>query len=116
MTTPDLVTAVLARIYVDDLPAALPLYERLAAQAAPHRFGFRGLRLATVGRFLLIEGADDAVRSRTATLVVSDIDAVAEVVSDGGGALLEGPAAGPNGRRLIARHPDGSVVEYLQLA
>ena len=27
---------------------------------------------------------------------------------------IEGPAPAPNGARLIARHPDGSVFEYLE--
>ena len=31
-----------------------------------------------------------------------------------GGQLLEGPAPAPNGDRLIARHPDGAVFEYIE--
>ena len=33
-----------------------------------------------------------------------------------GGDVLEGPSPAPNGDRLIARHPDGSVFEYIETA
>ncbi|MGC5166895.1 TetR family transcriptional regulator [Luteimicrobium sp. DT211] len=108
------VRTVLARAYVDDLDAALPLYRELSGGAEPHRFGFRGVRLARVGLFLLVEGADEEIRSRIATVLVDDVDAVARVVASRGGELLDGPAPGPNGPRLVARHPDGNVVEYIQ--
>jgi hypothetical protein len=81
------ILGVLARIYVDDLEQAL----------------------------LLIEGADDEIRSRAATLTGRDVGLIAAEVERSGGTLLEGPAPGPNGPRLIARHPDGPVLEYIQL-
>lgn len=109
------VVAVLARIYVDDLDAALPLYGALSDGDEPHAFTFRGMRLAMVGSFLLIEGADAEARSRAATILVRDVGAVAREVAGSGGELLEGPAEGPNGPRLVARHPDGSVLEYIAL-
>ena len=28
--------------------------------------------------------------------------------------VVEGPAPAPNGARLIARHPDGAVFEYIE--
>jgi hypothetical protein len=31
-----------------------------------------------------------------------------------GGEIAEGPAPAPNGARLIARHPDGTVFEYIE--
>jgi hypothetical protein len=39
----------LARVYVDDLDVALPLYERLAGGAPVRRFGFRAVGLADPG-------------------------------------------------------------------
>lgn len=32
-----------------------------------------------------------------------------------GGELPEGPAPGPDGARLIARHPDGTVLGYIEV-
>ena len=47
------ISKVLARVFVSDLDAAIPLYEELA-QARAERFGFRDVELARVGPFLLL--------------------------------------------------------------
>ncbi len=57
----------------------------------------------------------DRYRDRVASMIVTDIDQVAAWITDAGGQLIDGPAPGPNGARLIARHPDGSIFEYLQI-
>ncbi|GAB3805304.1 hypothetical protein GCM10028798_26900 [Humibacter antri] len=109
------VLAALARVYVDDLDSAVPLYQAIVGLDESHRFEFRGMRLAKVGSFLLVEGADAEARSHVATIAVRDIDMTAQAIEDADGELLDGPAPGPNGLRLVARHPDGSVIEYVQL-
>jgi predicted enzyme related to lactoylglutathione lyase len=116
MTTnqPNLISA-LARIYVDDLDVALAFYRQLVGED-PHVFGFRDLRLAKIGVFLLIEGADSEVRSHAATIAVRDLDQVANTIEKQGGVLMDGPVSGPNGPRLIACHTDGTVIEYIQIA
>ncbi|MBO9704628.1 MAG: VOC family protein [Arthrobacter sp.] len=108
------ILASLARIHVDDLDAAVPFYSGLTGET-PHRFGFRDMDLAKVGSFLLVAGADENVRSHAATLVVRGLYRLAEEIIERGGTLLEGPEPGPNGARLVARHPDGSVVEYIEV-
>lgn len=110
------VVEVLARIYVDDLDAALPLYVALSDGAEPRRFEFGDVRLAWVGSFLLLEGAGKDARGRAATVIVSDMNVAVRAITAAGGELLDGPAPGPNGPRLIARHPDGAVIEYIQAA
>ena len=107
------IVGVLARVYVDDLADALPLYERLTGAIA-QRFDYADMRLAKVGVFLLVQGAGADVRAHAATVDVRDITPVVDAVTAAGGDLLEGPAPGPNGARLIARHPDGNVVEYIE--
>ncbi len=102
-----------ARVYVDDLDRAVSLYQSLVGEEG-FRFDFRGLRLAKVGVFLLIEGATDEIRSHTATVSVRDIEAVLQVVQEQGGTAIDGPAQGPNGVRLIADHGDGNIVEYIE--
>lgn len=108
------VNAVIARVVVDDLDAALPLYQRLAGVAEPERFGFRDVKLASVGPFLLLSGDTAAYRDRVATLLVRDIDLVIAEIERVGGTLVEGPSPSPGGTRLIARHPDGAVFEYIE--
>jgi predicted enzyme related to lactoylglutathione lyase len=108
------ITEVIVRVFVDDLDAAVPFYERLADGAEAKRFAFRDVELASVGPFLLLSGNTAAYRDRTATLVVKDLGPVLAAIESAGGEAVEGPAPGPNGERLIARHPDGSVFEYIQ--
>jgi predicted enzyme related to lactoylglutathione lyase len=104
---------VLARVFVSDLAAAIPLYEELA-QARAERFGFRDVELARVGPFLLLAGNTAAYRDRTATIQVASLAPVLAALKSAGGEVLEGPAPAPNGARLIARHPDGAVFEYIE--
>lgn len=113
------VRQVLARVFVESLDEALPLYERLAGDHPVRRFSFRNVDLAWIGPFLLLAGSAEALapyRDRVASLVVDDIDDAAGEIIRAGGELIEGPAPAPNGARLIARHPDGALFEYLQIA
>jgi hypothetical protein len=108
------VVAVLARVPVTSIEAALPLYKRLAGSDEVRAFAFGGVRLAWVGPFLLLASADGAVPFRSATIIVRDVQLVVSLVQAGGGELLDGPMPGPNGQRLIARHADGNVFEYIE--
>lgn len=110
------VTQVLARVFVDDIDAALTTYQRLAGVTDARRFAFRDVQLAWVGPFLLLHLPDEerARYERSATLLVDDIDQVREIVVSEGGEVLERPAPAPNGPRMIARHADGAVFEYIQ--
>ena len=108
------IVAVLARMRVESIDASLPLYQRLAGTNEVRAFTFGNVRLAWVGPFLLLEGADGTVPLRSATIIVRDVELVASLVLAGGGELLDGPTPAPNGRRLIAGHPDGNVLEYIE--
>ncbi len=105
---------VLARVTVDDLDGALGFYQRLADGQEPQRFRFRDVELARVGPFLLLAGNTAAYRDRVATLLVEDLTPVIGELERAGGEIVEGPSPAPNGRRLIARHPDGAVFEYIE--
>jgi hypothetical protein len=118
-TGPPQIKQVLARVFVDSIDDALPLYEELAGQTEVRRFSFGDIELAWVGSFLLLAGSEEALtpyRDRVASIIVGDIEQVATIVERYGGQLVEGPDSAPNGKRLIARHRDGSVFEYLQIA
>ena len=110
----DNIRGVLARVIVPDLDAALPLYQQLAGVTEAHRFSFRDVQLAQVGPFLLLSGNTDAYRERTATVLVTSLTPVLSALEAAGGEIVEGPSPGPNGARLIARHPDGAVFEYIE--
>jgi hypothetical protein len=107
------ISQILARVFVADLDAAIPLYEELA-QAREEKFGFRDVQLARVGPFLLLAGNTAAYRDRTATIQVASLAPVLAALESAGGEVIEGPSPAPNGARLIARHPDGAVFEYIE--
>jgi predicted enzyme related to lactoylglutathione lyase len=108
------INGVLARVFVPDLDAAIPLYTELAGATDVARFTFRDVQLARIGPFLLLAGNTAAYRDRVATILVSRLAPVLEAIENAGGEIVEGPSPAPNGTRLIARHPDGSVFEYIE--
>jgi len=63
------ISGVVARVFVDDLDAAIPLYQWPAETAVVSRFGFRGVQLAQVGPFLLLSGDTARYRDRVATIL-----------------------------------------------
>lgn len=109
------VVGVVARVRVDDLDAAIPVYEALTGASA-NRFTFGAVSLAEVGPFLLFSapGPDgDRLAAVRATLVTDDLDAQLAAVTDLGGTVVAPPVTTPNGRRAVVRHPDGAVFEYV---
>ncbi|MGW7351526.1 VOC family protein [Streptomyces sp. Z26] len=103
------------RVCVDDLDAAIPVYEKLTdAEAARFRSG--PVSVAAVGPFFLMSGPQehlDILRKITATLAVRDVDDAVTDLRTVGAEIIAGPQPSPAGRTLIARHPDGSVFEYV---
>jgi predicted enzyme related to lactoylglutathione lyase len=97
-----------------NIDVALPLYQKLTGLAEVRRFRFRDVELAKIGPFLLLSGNTAAYRDRVATILVKDLAPVVAEIKRAGGQVLEGPTPAPSGDRLIARHPDGSVFEYIQ--
>jgi predicted enzyme related to lactoylglutathione lyase len=112
-----IVDTVLARVLVKDIDRALPLYAALSGTNEIRRFSFRDVELAWVGNFLLLCGPPESMAGyeRVATLLVNDIGAALIAIESNGGAVLERPAEASNGPRMVARHGDGAVFEYIEL-
>ncbi|MGW4564191.1 VOC family protein [Streptomyces sp. NPDC004561] len=103
------------RICVDDLETAIPFYERLAGGRAL-RFGRGGVQVAAVGSFLLMSGPEEeleVLRKVAATIAVKDVEEAHRLLTELGAQIVAGPVPTPVGRNLIARHPDGSIFEYV---
>jgi predicted enzyme related to lactoylglutathione lyase len=103
------------RVCVNDLDAAVPVYERLTSTEAV-RFEQGPVEVAAVGPFFLMSGPAeqlDILRKIAATLAVQDVDDALADLAVVGGQVLVGPKPTPIGRSLVARHPDGSVFEYV---
>lgn len=75
------------------------------------------LALAAVGGFLLIEGTDESVApflSTAGTLLVDRVQPYLERLTAAGAEIIEGPKPVPTGTGFTARHPDGTVIEYVE--
>lgn len=106
------ITSVVVRQRVDDLDAAVPFYEKLTGQTSSP-FDFGGLRLASVGQFLLFSGPDEvATRFATvsATLTVTDLNKAINESTDAGAKLVAPVMSTPRGRRAVLRHPQGACT------
>ena len=55
----------------------------------------------------------EILRKIAATLAVQDVDDAGADLAVVGAQVLVGPKSTPIGRSLVARHPDGSVFEYV---
>ncbi|MEV7341927.1 VOC family protein [Streptomyces sp. NPDC093544] len=108
------IRAMIANVEVENLDAAIPFYRELAGDVEVRRFPYQELELALVGPFLLYSGPLDNYVSQTATVLVDSLDSVLDALGKAGAELLEEPNEVPNGTRIVARHPDGSVFEYMQ--
>ncbi|MEV4065284.1 VOC family protein [Nonomuraea dietziae] len=111
---------VLIRVFVPQgrLEASVEFYQRLQRVEADARFDFpeAGLRLATVGAFLVIEGDTEALapfRSTTGTLLVDDVVPYHDRLVAEGAEIIFPLQQVPTGAGFNARHPDGTVVEYV---
>lgn len=113
------------RIFVapELLEPTIAFYEALTGGSCSLRFPFRerGLELASVSSavasFLIIAGAPDAIapfRATLLTVLVEDIDAVAETLVPLGAVVLQRVTPVPTGFQTRLRHADGLVVEYVQ--
>lgn len=75
------------------------------------------LNLAQVGDILLVAGSDEALktfRSTQATFLVDSLDEFKVYLEEKGAILIRGPNKVPTGRNITVRHPDGSVIEYVE--
>ncbi|MBO0767546.1 MAG: VOC family protein [Solirubrobacterales bacterium] len=106
------ITGVMIRLAVDDLDAAAGFYEQLTGTTA-RRFSFSGVDLAAVPPFLLLSGENAERFARAATIVVDDLAAQERQLEALGAEITQPIVATPTGQRLVARHPDGRVFEYV---
>ncbi|MEV0682020.1 VOC family protein [Actinosynnema sp. NPDC050436] len=100
------------------LEQTVGFYERLLGVEADLRTPYpeKGLSLATVGAFLIIEGEEEVTgpfRATHGTLLVDDVTGYLHRLEAGGAVITDPPVDVPTGVGFTARHPDGTVVEYV---
>lgn len=98
---------------------AVAFHEALIGQKARLRFDYAeyDLRLAQVASILFIAGTPESLKPFTATdmtFLVDDIDSYARYLPTIDAEVLEQPKTVPTGWNMLVRHPDGSLVEYVE--
>jgi len=109
----------LSRLYIPNLNSTLEFYEELLDTPAAMRFEIPqiGLELAQIGNVLLIAGSEEALkpfRGTQATFLVDSLDEFRAFLEEKGAEIIRGPDKVPTGRNMTVRHPDGSVIEYVE--
>jgi hypothetical protein len=116
------INEVFTRIFLSpsELDKTIHFYEDLFGQKCDVRFNYpeKGLELASVASCLLIAGSDDHLgpfRETKVTYLVDSLDDFKEFLLGRGATLLEEPKSIPTGKNMRVKHPDGLVVEYVEL-
>lgn len=98
---------------------AVTFHEDLIGQKAPKRFeyGEYGLKIGAVSSILFIGGTAESLKpfeKTHMTFLVDDIEAYAHYLPTTGAVITEAVKPVPTGWNMTARHPDGTLVEYVQ--
>ena len=115
------VLGVMTRIYLvpANLDGAVAFYETLLGVKCDLRFEYAeaGLELAGIGPMLLIAGSEEKLhsfRQTQATIIVDSIEDFRNWLQEAGAVILEEPKNVPTGRNMRVRHPDGTIIEYVE--
>ncbi|MBO0855398.1 MAG: hypothetical protein J2P18_16730 [Nocardia sp.] len=107
-----------ARIYTSDLETTTAALTAATGAEMGIRFAMpNGLRLASVGRILVVAGDDMTLapyRATQATVIVDDLDQFHTALVAAGAEIIRGPQAVPTGRNLTARLTPDVQIEYVE--
>ena len=106
-------------IPIVDFESAVVFHEKLIKQKARLRFDYPeyGLKLAQVASILFIGGSDESLAAfiaTHATFLVDDIFAYEAHLPTIGASILETPKKVPTGWNMLVKHPDGTLIEYVE--
>ncbi|TGA92100.1 VOC family protein [Streptomyces sp. MZ04] len=101
------------------LESVTAFYEQLLGVERDMWFTYPDLSLglAAVGGFLLIEGTEESVapfRATAGTLLVDSAQKYLDRLTAAGAEITDPLKAVPTGAGFSARHPDGTVIEYVE--
>jgi len=106
-----------ARIFSNNAEKSLELL-KLLPPGVPHlRFRFNEWDLIGIGDILIVGGSDKAlasIRGSFGPLIVEDLAETQRILEQSGVEITLPATIVPTGIMLYAKHPDGSIVEYVQ--
>lgn len=110
---------VLTRIYVNNIETAISFYENLLNTKTDLRFIYKEkhLELATVGNILIIAGTEnDLIKFRDTkfTIIVDSIKKYRNKLLENNSIIIRDITTVPTGKNLTVKHPDGTIVEYVE--
>lgn len=112
---------ILTRIYLsrEQLETSVSFYEDLLGEKSGVRESYpeAGIEAVQVGSLLLIAGSDEALGSLKATQANFLVDSLAEwkdFLVKSGAILIDEPKQAPTGMEMRVRHPDGTLIKYVQ--
>lgn len=110
---------ILPRIYVNEMNPAIEFYEKLTNEKCANRFEYKetGLEIARVSNFLIIAGADEALkpfRATNATMLVDSITEYREFLLKNGATIIRDIQQVPTGVNMTVKHQDGLIIEYVE--
>lgn len=115
------ISRILARRYLPltDFDEAVTFHEDLLGQKASSRFEYDeyGLKIAAVSSILFVGGTAQSLKpfeGTHMTFLIDDIEAYARYLPRIGATITEAVKPVPTGWNMTVRHPDGTLVEYVQ--
>ncbi|WP_144611504.1 hypothetical protein [Bacillus cereus] len=109
------ILAVVPRLYVSDLQTHLEFYKILLDQETPQEFQMNGTHVIRFTNLLLIEDLNETIKNQVAaTIVIDDLQKVKKLVFNYNGEMITEPIQVPTGMKMIVRHPDGNIIEYIE--
>ncbi|MGG3623185.1 VOC family protein [Bacillus gobiensis] len=103
----------------NQLEESIAFYEQLLGERSDLRFSYHeaGMEIATVSSILLVAGPEGSiapVKEMKLALLVDSLNEWKEELVKKGATILSEPQEVPTGYNMFVRHPDGSLVEYIE--
>lgn len=110
---------VLTRIYVNDINKAIDFYEKLFHKKCSSRFNYKeaNLELAQVESVLILCGSEKSLkpfRDTKATFLVDSIAEYRDYLSAHNVVIIRDFKKVPSGANMTVKHPDGTIIEYVE--
>jgi predicted enzyme related to lactoylglutathione lyase len=115
------VIKVMTRIFLEPelLRDTISFYENLFGEKCDVRFSYDeyNLELAEIGSVLLISGPDEILekfKNTSLTILVDSLNEFRDHLTAEGAEVIDEIKSVPTGFNMRIRHPDGTVVEYVE--